>query len=77
MMENHRVPKIVLYGELLTGHCDKEAPRKRYKDTLKRSLATCNINHSQWTTQATNRIDWRRTVYQVTTSFATTWRANI
>ena len=51
-MEDHRLLKIVLYGELSTGHRDKGATRKRYKDTLKRSLATCNIDYRQWTTQA-------------------------
>ena len=33
----------------------KRAPRNRYKDTLKRSVTTCNIDHCQWTTQPTNR----------------------
>ena len=75
-MEDHCLPKIALYGELSTGHRNKGAPRKRYKHTLKRSLTTCNIDHRQWTTQATNRTNWRRTVYQATTSFETTRRAN-
>ena len=44
-MENHHLPKIVLYGELFTGHRDKGAPRKRYRDTLKRFLATCDIDY--------------------------------
>ena len=73
----HRLQKIVLYGELSTGHRDKGAPRKRYKDTMKRYLATCNIDHHQWTTHATNRMNWRRTVYQSTTSFETTQRVNV
>ena len=60
-MEDHRLPTIMLYGELHTGHRDRGTPRKIYKDTLKRSLATCNIDHRQWTTQATNRMNWRRT----------------
>ena len=32
-MEDHRLPKIVLYGELSTGHRDRGAPKKRYKDS--------------------------------------------
>ena len=35
-MEDHRLPKIVLYGELSTGHRDRGAPKKRYKDSLKK-----------------------------------------
>ena len=43
-MEDHRLPKIVLYGELSTGHRERGAPKKRFKDSLKRSLTTCNIS---------------------------------
>ena len=39
-MEDHRLPKVILYGELSTGYRDNGVPRKRYKDTLIRSLAT-------------------------------------
>ena len=74
---NHRTPKIVLYGELSTGNRDRGAPRKRYKGTLKRSFDTCYIDHRQWTTtHATNRMNWRPTVYQATTSFEITQRTN-
>ena len=66
-IKDHRLPKIVFYGELSTGHRDEVAPRKRYKDTLKRSLDTCNNDHRQWTTQATNRMS-----YQTTTAFEIT-----
>ena len=43
-MEDHRIAKAILYGELSTGHRDK--PRIRYKHTLKRSFAICNIDYS-------------------------------
>ena len=33
-MEDHRLPKIVLYGELATVYHDIGAPKKRYKDNL-------------------------------------------
>ena len=31
MMKDHRLPKIVLYGELSTGHRDKGAPRRHFE----------------------------------------------
>ncbi|KAI8500865.1 hypothetical protein Bbelb_216830 [Branchiostoma belcheri] len=31
-MEDHRLPMIVLYGELSTGQRNREAPKKRFKD---------------------------------------------
>ena len=46
-----------IYGELFTGHRDKGTPQKIYKVTLKRFLASCNINYRQRTTQATNRMN--------------------
>ena len=61
-----------IYGELSTCHRDKGTPMKIYKVTLNRSLATCNIDYRQWTTQATIRMNWRRTIYQATTSSETT-----
>ncbi|XP_069786663.1 uncharacterized protein [Narcine bancroftii] len=54
-MEDHRLPKIVLYGELSTGHRERGAPRKRYKDCLKKSLGACHIEHHQWADIASNR----------------------
>ena len=66
-MEEHRLPEIVLYGEL--------SPAS--ENTLKRSLAICTICRRQWTTQATNRSNWRGTVYQATISHETTRMANM
>ena len=68
-MEDHRLPKIVLYGELSTGHRDRGAPKKRYKDSLKKSFGACHINHHQWSTLAADRDTWRRTVHQAVCSF--------
>ncbi|GFN94245.1 hypothetical protein PoB_002075100 [Plakobranchus ocellatus] len=37
-MKDHRLPKIALYGEIRSGHRYRGAPKKRYKDCLKRPL---------------------------------------
>ncbi|KAL0156964.1 hypothetical protein M9458_048210 [Cirrhinus mrigala] len=50
-MEDHRLPKIILYGELATGHRDRGAPKKRYKDCLKKSLNACHTDHRHSTIQ--------------------------
>ncbi|KAI8495057.1 Protein unc-80 [Branchiostoma belcheri] len=63
-MEEHRLPKIVLYGELASGHRDVGAPKKRYKDYLKSTLNACQINHRQWSTLAADRVTWRQTVHK-------------
>ena len=38
-MEDVRMPKAVFFSELREGKRDRGAPRKRYKDQLKRQLA--------------------------------------
>lgn len=43
-MEDYRLPKITLYGELPSGHRNRGAPKKMYKDTLKKALIAYNIN---------------------------------
>ncbi|KAL2103211.1 hypothetical protein ACEWY4_000079 [Coilia grayii] len=45
-MEDHSLPKITLHGELSTGHCDRGAARRRYKDCLKKSLGASALTSS-------------------------------
>ena len=67
-MEDHRLPKIALYGERSSGHRNIVAPKKRYKDTLKKALGACDIDHHQWTTLAADRDTWRQTIHQTVSS---------
>ena len=62
-MDDHRPPKIALYGKLSTGHRDRGAPKKRYKDCLKKSLDSCHIDHYQWSTLAADREAWCSTYH--------------
>ena len=68
-MQDYRLPKIALYGELSSGHREVGAPTKRYKDLLKNSLRTCNINHHQLAEAASDRVIWRQTIHHATSSF--------
>ena len=45
-LEDHRLPKIVMFGELSFGHRDRGAPKKRLKGNLNKSLTACNIDHN-------------------------------
>ena len=47
-MEDVRMPKAVFFSELQEGKRDRGAPRKRYKDQLKRQLAQVGISHQSW-----------------------------
>ena len=44
-MEDIRMPKAVFFSELQEGKRDLGAPRKRYKDQLKRQLPQAGISH--------------------------------
>ncbi|KAK3882952.1 hypothetical protein Pcinc_012706 [Petrolisthes cinctipes] len=68
-MEPFRLPKIMLYGELANGTRPRGAPKLRYKDQLKRTLALTNIDPSSWEQTARDRATWRRAVHHGTTAF--------
>ncbi|KAI8514427.1 hypothetical protein Bbelb_070180 [Branchiostoma belcheri] len=68
-MEDHRLPKIVIYDELSTGHRNRGAPKKRFKDSLKKSLSSCNIDNRQWSVLATDRAAWRINVHDSVSAF--------
>ena len=69
IVEDNRLPKIVMFGELFTGHREREAPKKRFKDSLKKSLTSCNIDHRQWSDLAADRVAWRHTIHQTAAQF--------
>ena len=51
-MEDVRIPKAVFFSELQEGKRDHGAPRKRYKDQLKRQLSQAGISHQSWQQEA-------------------------
>ena len=54
-MGDTSIPKAVLYGELRQGRGDRGAPRRRYKDQLKRQITLANIHHKGWEPPAADR----------------------
>ena len=68
-LEDHRLPKIVMFGELSPGHRDRGAPKKRFKGNLKKSLTASNIDHRQWSNLAADRVAWRHTIHQAAAQF--------
>ena len=68
-MEDHRLPKIILYGELSSGQRNIGGPKKRYKDSLKKSLRACHIDQHQWSTLALDRASWRHTIDGAVSTF--------
>lgn len=58
-MSDNRLPKQLLYGELLTGKRSRGGQKKRFKDAIKSSLKAFNIDHNSWEQNALNRPMWR------------------
>ena len=63
-MEDGRIPKDILYGELASGRRSKGRPQLRYKDVCKRDLKALDINTSSWEDLAADRMMWRSTLNQ-------------
>ncbi|KAJ7427641.1 hypothetical protein WISP_05257 [Willisornis vidua] len=76
-MEDHRLLKIVLYGELSTS-CHKEGdPKRRYKDSLKQYLSLGHIDYHQWSTLASDGETQRHTIYSTASSFENAHRISL
>ena len=61
-MPDHRLPKKLLFGELVHGKRSRGGQKKRFKDTLKISLKDFNIDHSSWEEASMERSHWRNVV---------------
>ncbi|BHF61702.1 hypothetical protein SprV_0100467800 [Sparganum proliferum] len=61
-MDDERLPKRLFYGDVATGSRRQGGQIRRYKDTLKSSLKSLQINPTNWEEIAHDRPTWRRTV---------------
>ena len=58
-MEDQRIPKQLLFGELEQGHRRQGRPCKRFKDTVKAGLQWCDIPPTELVATALDRQRWR------------------
>ena len=61
-MEDTRLPKQVLYGELANGSRKRGGQTKRFKAQVKSDLGAVGICANEWTVIAENRSEWRTAV---------------
>ena len=61
-MDDGRIPKDLLYGELASGARSQGRPRLRYKDTCKRDMKCSAICIQSWESLAECRDPWRTAV---------------
>ena len=62
-MEDGRIPKDVMYGELAEGTRSIGRPRLRFKDVCKRDLKAAHIDVNTWESLAEDRTGWRRATF--------------
>ena len=64
-MEDGRIPKDLLHGELVIGTRPITGrPQLRYKDTCKRDLKALGINTDTWEAAAADRSAWKQEVHK-------------
>jgi transcription termination factor 2 len=68
-MEEHRMPRQLLYGELAAGRRNQGRPKKRFKDNLKANLLWTGLQPRQLEDAASDRTTWRARIRAAVTSF--------
>ena len=61
-MEDTRIPKRLMYGELATGARPQGRPFLRFRDTLKRDVKAIGLDTDTWHNLAIERDSWKQEV---------------
>ena len=62
-MGAERIPKSLLYGELVVGKRNRGRPKLRFKDVCKRDIKSLNIRADELELLANDSAKWRSTVH--------------
>ena len=57
--DDERIPKVLLYSELVVGKYNVSGPRLCYKDVCKRDLKSLNVDIDEWEKLTDDRNKWR------------------
>ena len=68
-MAQERLPKQLLYGELVYGKRLAQKPKMRHKDCVKTTLKKCGIDEVTWESKAMDRGQLRKEVYDGKNNF--------
>lgn len=76
-MDIHRMPRRLLYGELVDGKRNKGRPKKRFKDNVKANLQWCQIEPKELEECASDRPRWRTKIHDAVNTFEEARRQKI
>ena len=71
-MADDRIPKDLLYGELVQGNHLRGRPQQRYKEICKRDLKALEMDLNRWETLTSERSAWRQAVHRGLSQFEET-----
>ena len=74
-LEDTRLPKGVMFGELMGGAGCVGSQEKEWMDCLMDDFRAFGINADQWTAAAKDEREWRRTAEQAAEHFRAKWIA--
>ena len=63
-MGDERIPKSMLYSELVDGRRKRGRPTLRFKDVCKRDLKSLNVGTDKWEELANDCDKWRSSLYK-------------
>ena len=76
-MEDGRIPKDLLYGELEIGERARGRPLLRYRDVCKRDMKALDIDVASWETTAADRDAWKLTLKRQLPQGESRWKATV
>ena len=68
-MENNRLPKIMMYGQLERFPRPEGRPLLRFKDKLKSNINTLKLGEKNWESLCLQRSEWRTSFHQSISDF--------
>lgn len=68
-MEDFRMPRRLMYGELQLGKRNQGRPKLRYKDTVKANIQWCHIKPRELEECAMDRPEWRAQIHRAAANF--------
>ena len=71
-MADGRIPKDLLYGELVQGNRPRGRPQLRYKDICKWDLKALEMDLNRWETLTSEHSAWRHAVHHGLSQFEET-----